>query len=312
MSFIGNIPAEAFSATVKDTLSGNGSDTDFPLSVPATTNSVEVFVENVQQEPTTAYTISGTTLSFTAPPVTGTDNIYVIHRGPAVQTVVPPSGIALSATTVTATGVVTATGDISTEGDLKVEVSSGGIYTITGTDTATNRTLTLPDEAGTVLTNTGLQSDKMVDVWYCDTGATMSGTSCRLGFTDSTTVAQDSADSGFIGSSRMTQTNGNFSFPRTGIYKIIFVCTQESDASDTRVYATIDLTTNDSTYNIVSEGNGFSTAGSQYFTMQCNYIADIENVSTHKVQFLARGATGADVVAGRVRTYMIFERLGDT
>jgi len=152
MSFIGNIPAEAFSATVKDTLSGNGSDTDFPLSVPATTNSVEVFVENVQQEPTTAYTISGTTLSFTAPPVTGTDNIYVIHRGPAVQTVVPPAGVAIDASTVTASSTISATGNISTEGDLKVEVASGGIYTVTGTDTATNRTLTLPDEAGTVLT----------------------------------------------------------------------------------------------------------------------------------------------------------------
>jgi hypothetical protein len=152
----------------------------------------------------------------------------------------------------------------------------------------------------------------MVDVWYCETGATMSDTQCRLGFTDSTTVAQDSAGSGFIGSSRMTQTNGIFSFPTTGIYKITFVCTQSADAADTRVYATIDLTTDDSTYNIVSEGNGFSTAGSQWFTMQCNYIADIENTSTHKVQFIARGATGADVESGRMRTYMIFERLGDT
>lgn len=90
MSFIGNVPAEAYSPVAKDTFSGDDSTTDFTLSIPATTNGVEVLVENVQQEPTTAYTISGTTLSFTAPPVTGTDNIYVIHRGPAVQTVVPP------------------------------------------------------------------------------------------------------------------------------------------------------------------------------------------------------------------------------
>jgi len=147
MSFIGNVPAEAYSPVAKDTFSGDDSTTDFTLSIPATTNGVEVLVENVQQEPTTAYTISGTTLSFTAAPVTGTNNIYVIHRGPAVQTIVPPAGVAIDASTVDATG------DISTEGDLKVEVTSGGIYTITGTDTATNRTLTLPDEAGTVLTS---------------------------------------------------------------------------------------------------------------------------------------------------------------
>ena len=50
MSFIGNVPAESYSPVVKDTFSGNDSTTDFTLSIPATTNSVEVFVENVQQE----------------------------------------------------------------------------------------------------------------------------------------------------------------------------------------------------------------------------------------------------------------------
>lgn len=161
MSFIGNVPAEAYSPVAKDTFSGDDSTTDFTLSIPATTNGVEVLVENVQQEPTTAYTISGTTLSFTAAPVTGTNNIYVIHRGPAVQTVVPPAGVAIDASTVTASSTISATGDISTEGDLKVEVTSGGIYTITGTDTATNRTLTLPDEAGTVITTAGVPSSAL-------------------------------------------------------------------------------------------------------------------------------------------------------
>ena len=170
MSFIGNVPAESYSPVVKDTFSGNGSTTDFTLSIPATTNSVEVLVENVQQEPTSAYTIAGTTLSFTAAPVSGTNNIYVIHRGPAVQQVVPPAGVALNPSTVTATG------DISTEGDLKVEVSSGGIYTITGTDTATDRTLTLPDEAGTVLTSASDIVPNAVPAFYAtvssDTGLT--------------------------------------------------------------------------------------------------------------------------------------------
>jgi len=39
-----------------------------------------VFVDNVQQEPTTAFGVSGTTLTFTAAPATGTNNIYVVHR----------------------------------------------------------------------------------------------------------------------------------------------------------------------------------------------------------------------------------------
>ena len=38
------------------------------------------------------------------------------------------------------------TGDLTVGGDAKIEVASGGIYTITGTDTATDRTITLPDQ----------------------------------------------------------------------------------------------------------------------------------------------------------------------
>jgi len=124
MSFIGNVPAESYSPVVKDTFSGNDSTTDFTLSIPATTNSVEVFVENVQQEPTDAYTISGTTLSFTAAPVSGTDNIYVIHRGPAVQQVVPPAGVAIDASSVTASGNLSVTGTTTLTDDLAVDTDT--------------------------------------------------------------------------------------------------------------------------------------------------------------------------------------------
>jgi uncharacterized protein (DUF697 family) len=47
---------------------------------------VEVFVENVRQEPIVAYSIvNGTTLTFTEAPQSGTNNIYVIYRGSGVS-----------------------------------------------------------------------------------------------------------------------------------------------------------------------------------------------------------------------------------
>jgi len=147
MAYFGNTPADSFTAITKDTFSGNGSTTAFTLTNPATTNGVQVFVENVRQEPTDAYTVSGTTLTFTAAPVTGTDNIYVVNSGTPVSTITHPAGTAIQATSGTFSG------NVSTSGDLKVDVSSGGTYTITGTNTATDRTLTLPDETGTVLTS---------------------------------------------------------------------------------------------------------------------------------------------------------------
>ena len=84
MAYLGNNPADAFVETIKDRFSGNDSSTQFTLSVDATTNAIEVFVENVQQEPTISYSVAGTTLTFDSAPPAGTNNIYVIHRDPAV------------------------------------------------------------------------------------------------------------------------------------------------------------------------------------------------------------------------------------
>ena len=82
-----------FEATVKDTFSGDGSTVAFTLSQTSAANEVEVFVGNVQQEPTIAYSISGTTLTFTEAPPTGTNNIYVLHRSRTRDTILPPADL---------------------------------------------------------------------------------------------------------------------------------------------------------------------------------------------------------------------------
>ena len=66
---------------------GNNSTVAFTLlrQVVSPTD-VEVFVENVRQEPIVAYSIvNGNTLTFTEAPQTGTNNIYVIYRGSGVS-----------------------------------------------------------------------------------------------------------------------------------------------------------------------------------------------------------------------------------
>jgi len=62
--------------------SGNGSTTTFTLSrtPPNGAIDVTVYVENVAQEPITAYDVVGTSLIFTEAPPTGTYNIYVVYR----------------------------------------------------------------------------------------------------------------------------------------------------------------------------------------------------------------------------------------
>jgi hypothetical protein len=89
MSYLGNSPGVAYAKTIKDTFSGDDSSTTFTLSVSASTNSIEVLVENVQQEPGVAYYVNNTSLVFDSAPPSGSSNIYVIHRDPALQRSIP-------------------------------------------------------------------------------------------------------------------------------------------------------------------------------------------------------------------------------
>ena len=97
MPYLGNTPSTSFATVVKDSF--NGGSTAYTLSKVATTNSVSVFVENVRQEPTTAYAVSGTTLTFTATTPSGTGNIYVLHMNPTTTTTHPGTAVSPQTTT---------------------------------------------------------------------------------------------------------------------------------------------------------------------------------------------------------------------
>ena len=86
MSYIGNNPITT--SFVTDTFSGNGSTTAFTMTLaPASVTSMLVIVTGVVQDPST-YTISGTTLTFSAAPPSGTSNVSVRYLG--LQPIVNP------------------------------------------------------------------------------------------------------------------------------------------------------------------------------------------------------------------------------
>jgi hypothetical protein len=93
MAFIGNTPTtQAFTPAV-DYFSGNGSTTAFTLSRPvASVAQVQVVIDNVAQNPSSAYTISGSTITFTSAPLSGTNNIYVYYTSPITQVIAPGQG----------------------------------------------------------------------------------------------------------------------------------------------------------------------------------------------------------------------------
>jgi hypothetical protein len=82
----------SFQSLAGKRFNGDGSTTAFTLdSAPNSTLDIEVFVGNVRQDPNSAYNISGTTLTFTGAPPSGTNNIYVVHQAKSVGTIDVPS-----------------------------------------------------------------------------------------------------------------------------------------------------------------------------------------------------------------------------
>lgn len=92
MPYLGNILARSFSAVSYQDLTG-GSGTGFTLDhAVANANEVEVFVNNVRQEPNVAYTVSGTTMTMTGT-VASTDDFYVVFQSKAQQSITLPANI---------------------------------------------------------------------------------------------------------------------------------------------------------------------------------------------------------------------------
>ena len=90
MSYIGSVPTTA--SFPFDQFSGNGSTTAFTLTyAPASTSSIIVAVSGVVQNPNT-YSVSGSTLTFTGAPPSGTDNIAVLYLGLPSIVGVPNAG----------------------------------------------------------------------------------------------------------------------------------------------------------------------------------------------------------------------------
>jgi hypothetical protein len=90
MPYLGNTPTTQSFISGTDYFSGNGSTTAFTLTrTVASVNDIEAVVNNVVQRPNDAYTISGTTITFTSAPSSGTDNIYVRYLSTTTQSITP-------------------------------------------------------------------------------------------------------------------------------------------------------------------------------------------------------------------------------
>ena len=107
MSYIGKPPSNAFTSLLKQ---------DFTTSVTTgytldhavnNANDIALFINFVRQEPTAAYSASGTTLTLTSA-TSATDDMYCVYLGQALQTV-NPANASVGLSQLTATGTKDAT-----------------------------------------------------------------------------------------------------------------------------------------------------------------------------------------------------------
>ena len=115
--YIGNTVQNQGFVPAIDYFSGNASTTSFTLSRPvASVAQILVHVANVTQNPSTAYSVSGNTITFTSAPPTGTNNIWIEYTSLITQTIAPSPGTVFLGTSTSSTNTVTNKIQISING----------------------------------------------------------------------------------------------------------------------------------------------------------------------------------------------------
>ena len=126
----------------------------------------------------------------------------------------------------------------------------------------------------------------------------------------------DTHGPGLIGSG-MSESNGNFNFPSTGVWRIDFYTTAyRISATNVRfINKYIKITTDNSSYGEAAYGTGSLSSDAEAFhTGFCSVIFDVTNVSTHKVKFFVQAEHELRWYANSNSNfiYAIFTKLGET
>jgi len=177
-------------------------------------------------------------------------------------------------------------------------------------------TITFGDSGDTITKASGVNTNafgiKGVDSWRMTTSFTATTGSTQV--LTSNLERDDTYQNGKIGTG-MSESSGIFTFPETGFYIVSFYTNTNSSAGSSYFTNTIQLTTNNSSYNSVAEGNShIAGVAANYVSQVATKIFDITDTSNQKVRF-AYDSSHTITVMGSTNgntTYMTFIRLGDT
>jgi len=275
MAYIGNRLADSYTSFAKQDFTTSAT-TSYTLDNAVTNeNEIALFINFVRQEPTTAYTASGTSLTLTSA-TSASDDMYCVFLGKALQTVNPPAG-SVGLSQLSATGTKDSTTFL--RGDNTFSTISAGI--------------TEADEWRLTTSFTGDQAPISSNLERKDSADfSVLGT----GMTESSGIFTFPSTGYWFVMFKMNISGGS-----------IDNCTAKIVTTTDNFSTTINAS--NGTANPGNSGQG------QNDTAQAFALIDVTDTSNVKVRFDTSSVLAGNTVGGNTdesQTSMIFIRLGDT
>jgi hypothetical protein len=204
-------------------------------------------------------------------------------------------------------------------------------------DTLASNAVTTVKVAGTAITDAkidGMASSKLSGALPAISGASLTGlsggidgydmwrltsnlTGNQLPITTGDLERVDDTSSVKIGTG-MSVSSGVFSFPETGIWRVTWGASVESDVDTHQNVFTIEVTSDNSSYDTTArtrQGIYKMSTGTSYGSATTSCIVDVTNTTNVKVRFEYIAGQGSERLMGDStanHTYFEFIRLGDT
>ena len=278
MGYVGNEPSVNFTSFAKQDITGNGGANYTLTHAVANANEIEVYVNNVRQEPTSAYSVSGTALTMTGN-VASSDDFYVIYLGKALQTTVPPDS------SVTNAKIANTTIDLTSKVTGVLPVANGG----TGQTASAQNAQTFR-----------LDHD-------------VSGTANLQMFED---FEEADTDYTRVGSANWTVSSGAFSCATTGTYLCLYGISFTAASGGDEFDFNIEISTNSGgSFSVRSRTMCFVTGG-QKSSVSNAFIFTVSDTSTFRLRMTAGNsntiASGSTVLGSSTQheTGVTFVKLG--
>ena len=299
MAYIGNTPAENYASFLTETFTVSATASYTLSHAVSNENDIRLVINGVVQQPGSgkAYTASGTTLTLTSATVSG-DVMYAVYLGRALQTVnAPNASVGSDQTAPTIITGQTAETSIATDDTILIHDTSASAL----------RKMTRANFVS------GLGGLTEADMWNKrDSDQTISA-----GTTTTVTGWSRVSGTGYakIGTG-LSESSGVFSFGATGIYLINCGITFGDPDSNNYLNNQIHVTTNNSSYGVVSQQSTFfPSSGSGRPSSAFNqYILDVTDTSNvkFKIRVFGQNAFTIDIDTDRASTFVSAIKLGDT